>query len=783
MGEILPGKHDTDSTIDHNGVSGATEDNLQSFDANGLPKDSGLTTAEVTANTSARHAESHAVASHNDTTATGTELETLTDGSDSDGLHAHTLENLTDTNVTSPNNNQVMVWNNSTNKWDAHDFDATRVVLDTKAAETIAEGDLVYEFGQDSGVPTIKKAKSDSATTMPCIGVAIDAGNTNDDIRVVMTGILNSTNTSMYTIRDPLYVSSATAGEHVNAKPIGTAEIQKIGTVLNVDASGNILVSGANRTNDIPNIPQNNVWNGDSNGVAQATDDPTVANLTFTDPQGDNFTARDLAAHQLDAFNEMATTEFDTTAATATSARTITINQPEAEKIEVVLGEKRLEQASQIDLTVDMTAFAGSNASPNDCYTYIQNTADVPALVCSNTAPDGVVAHVDGVYEVVGTVGVSATTVYASLNKRPYIHEKLEKIVDRLSNTLYKSGMAITASASSFAIASGTVTHVVNTLTTPALTLAQAGGGDDQFTIEDDDTYTVYDTFQIDEYFDGTVFASPQFMLCRIGIVMNNPAGTTARFHIIPQDGSTTYPTALKAWGDLNKMHETTPRNDIVKACFVDVADIVIGLSGATYSLAANPDTGLYHRDVRSAGGNGAGGGGGVSQNVYEKVTGDSGTTTAPSPTGSLAIEGAAGVVTAVTTDTVTIKVARTIIFKPIPDTDALTVADGLGTFVIPEDLNGMNLVSAQAHVFTASTSGLPSIQIHNLTHSGGAQDMLSTNITIDANEKDSSTATTPSVVNTANDDVETGNEIRVDGDVAGTDTEGLEIRLKFATP
>lgn len=35
------------------------------------------------------HAQSHNVASHNDTTATGTELETLTDGSDADALHDH----------------------------------------------------------------------------------------------------------------------------------------------------------------------------------------------------------------------------------------------------------------------------------------------------------------------------------------------------------------------------------------------------------------------------------------------------------------------------------------------------------------------------------------------------------------------------------------------------------------------------------------------------------------------------------------------------------------------
>ena len=35
------------------------------------------------------HAESHTVASHSDTTATGAELETLTDGSDADSLHTH----------------------------------------------------------------------------------------------------------------------------------------------------------------------------------------------------------------------------------------------------------------------------------------------------------------------------------------------------------------------------------------------------------------------------------------------------------------------------------------------------------------------------------------------------------------------------------------------------------------------------------------------------------------------------------------------------------------------
>jgi hypothetical protein len=47
MGDIGLGKHDIDSTTEHTGVSGATEDNIISFDANGLPQDSGLADAAL----------------------------------------------------------------------------------------------------------------------------------------------------------------------------------------------------------------------------------------------------------------------------------------------------------------------------------------------------------------------------------------------------------------------------------------------------------------------------------------------------------------------------------------------------------------------------------------------------------------------------------------------------------------------------------------------------------------------------------------------------------------
>ena len=119
----------------------------------------------------------------------------------------------------------------------------------------------------------------------------------------------------------------------------------------------------------------------------------------------------------------------------------------------------------------------------------------------------------------------------------------------------------------------------------------------------------------------------------------------------------------------------------------------------------------------------------------------------------------------------------RVVAVKCIADDTALAVADGKAYFTVPIEFNGMNLVSVGAHVYTPSSSGLPTFQIHNLTD---AQDMLSTVITIDENEKDSKDAATPAVINTSYDDVATGDELRFDCDVAGTGAAGMEIRMGF---
>ncbi len=162
-------------------------------------------------------------------------------------------------------------------------------------------------------------------------------------------------------------------------------------------------------------------------------------------------------------------------------------------------------------------------------------------------------------------------------------------------------------------------------------------------------------------------------------------------------------------------------------------------------------------------------------------TVGDTGETGPTGPTGDTGVSGPTGAgdsgPTGPTGPTEADVVA---VLKVIADDVALTAGDGKIRFTIPEKLNGMNLVVVGAHVYTVSSAGLPTIQIHNETN---GQDVLSTEITIDANEIDSTTAVAQPVINGAQDHVVTADVYRIDIDIAGTGTKGCELRMEFALP
>jgi hypothetical protein len=117
----------------------------------------------------------------------------------------------------------------------------------------------------------------------------------------------------------------------------------------------------------------------------------------------------------------------------------------------------------------------------------------------------------------------------------------------------------------------------------------------------------------------------------------------------------------------------------------------------------------------------------------------------------------------------------------------ALATGDALATFAVDTTLNGMNLVAIKAYVTTVSSSGAPLFQVRRARRSSATArttvDMLTTGVSIDASEFESADAATAAVINTSNDDVQTGDILLIDCDTAGTGTKGASLLLTFQLP
>ena len=121
-------------------------------------------------------------------------------------------------------------------------------------------------------------ADNSAASTMPAVGILSATITNGAEGNAVAFGRATGFSTSGYTEGDPIWVG--TSGAFTGTKPTGTALIQKVGQIIKVHASnGSIEIFGAGRSNDVPNIPQDQVWLGNSNGVATPTDH-TVENIS-----------------------------------------------------------------------------------------------------------------------------------------------------------------------------------------------------------------------------------------------------------------------------------------------------------------------------------------------------------------------------------------------------------------------------------------------------------------------------------------------------------------------
>jgi len=119
----------------------------------------------------------------------------------------------------------------------------------------LTKGSPVYATGSvgASGAVEVSPSDADATSTMPALGLLnqdLSDGQTGD---ATILGVIREVDTSAYAVNDELYVST-TAGALTNVRPASaSALIQKIGRVVRSHATtGEIVVLGAGRTNDVP---------------------------------------------------------------------------------------------------------------------------------------------------------------------------------------------------------------------------------------------------------------------------------------------------------------------------------------------------------------------------------------------------------------------------------------------------------------------------------------------------------------------------------------------------
>jgi len=109
----------------------------------------------------------------------------------------------------------------------------------------------------------------------------------------------------------------------------------------------------------------------------------------------------------------------------------------------------------------------------------------------------------------------------------------------------------------------------------------------------------------------------------------------------------------------------------------------------------------------------------------------------------------------------------------------SVATGDGKGYVPMPAEVNGFNLIGVVLNLAVVSSSGSPTYQLRR-KRGGTDADMLSTKVTCDINELTSATAATAAVINTSNDDIQTGDYIYFDKDATGTGEKGDAITLRF---
>ena len=138
---------------------------------------------------------------------------------------------------------------------------------------TLVKGTPVHVTGSVGNQAEVIAA--DAATNYPAHFVLDqDLADDGEGLGIAL-GFINNIDVpdaSIYSEGQTVYL--AESGGWTTTKPTGTNAIQNLGIIIKVNTSGNKIsgiVMGAGRANDVPNIPNGQIWIGNASGVATPT--------------------------------------------------------------------------------------------------------------------------------------------------------------------------------------------------------------------------------------------------------------------------------------------------------------------------------------------------------------------------------------------------------------------------------------------------------------------------------------------------------------------------------
>ena len=166
------------------------------------------------------------------------------------------LDQLSNVVITSPQADHLLVYDGSdwVNEYNIHNF----IKVHNTTGSTLYKGNAVYIVDSfNNNVANVALAKSDSASTMPAIGLIHENIANGQEGSAVAYGKVQGINTTGFVEGQTVYVSNVGAGLIMNSKPYGlTDQIQNVGICIRVHQNnGVIFVTGVGRSNDIPNAP------------------------------------------------------------------------------------------------------------------------------------------------------------------------------------------------------------------------------------------------------------------------------------------------------------------------------------------------------------------------------------------------------------------------------------------------------------------------------------------------------------------------------------------------